>query len=88
MQHQLAIDVKKLGEQIKGIQLYNRVMQNNCQTNQEQQTLDSEEVLHISNEICNQIQYALSLDLQRRPSLSRTNAGNKSGCSVFLFNIY
>ena len=72
MERQLAMDVKKFAENIKAIRLYNRVMEND--TNQ-QVILDNEEVLHVSNEIQDQIQYALSLDLQRRPRLSRTNAG-------------
>ena len=72
MERQLAIDIKKFGENIKAIRLYNRVMENDNNLNQ---TLDNDEVIHVSNEIQDQIQYALALDLQRRPRLSRTNAG-------------
>lgn len=74
-ERQLAMDVKKFAEYIKAVRLYNRVMENDNNLSNQQTTLDNEEVLHVSNEIQDQIQYALSLDLQRRPRLSRTNAG-------------
>ena len=72
MERQLVMDIKNLGEKIRAIRLYNRVMENHQDTNQ---TVDDEEVLHVTNEIREQINYALALDLQRRPRLSRTNAG-------------
>ena len=46
-------------------------------------TVETKEVFHMTNKICNQIQCALELDLQRRPRLSGTNAGELV-CSVFV----
>ena len=81
MERQLVMDVKNLGEKMKATRLYNRVMENNQDTSQ---TVDDEEVLHVTSETCEQVNCALSSDLQRRPRLSRTSAGKSASCNVFL----
>ena len=74
---QLAVDVKNLGRQIRALRLYDRVMvrRNNGQQEGAKPEVVAEEVSHVEKEIKEQIDYALALDLARRPRLSRTNAG-------------
>ena len=82
MEHQLAVDIKNLGRQIRVLCLYNRVM-GMQKTGVVTETVATKNIHHIEKKIGDQIKYALVLDLTRRPRLSRTNAG-KLRCETLL----
>jgi hypothetical protein len=76
-ERKFSMAIRHMAEKIINLRLVSRVTHQGIQQEDQGEEMGEEEVREIAVNVDSQINYALALDLKRRPRLSRTNAGKK-----------